>query len=1071
MQAIVPAMKKLFSFVIPPALAALLCAPAQSQTPAPAPTASASATPTPTPFPLSVSSTSHPDAIVRDWSDGEASFVAYAPPGGLKSGARLQVEGGALKLVNAHPSSFAVDCKIPAFDALKHGTLWFDYKIGPGVKVNLFLRVKGTYHGITFCGPDRVRAGSRKIGVVPGVRVDNKWHRAVVPVREWLQKLYPADATLPVDEVVMGNWDNTNYLVAGFGGNPTGATYWLDNFALTGSRSPSGEAAFDLKSDVPNAALSYVLNDGKPKPLRTEPAAKGQPLQTKLSLKPGEGLHLLHVYARTPATAGKPSRVWKRTWPFQISTLPPKLSAPSLKANVVEVPVQTSAPLDLASLKVSLGGQSFDAKSPHWSLDVARTVASGEKAVGENSVWGTAILKIAAGAAGLKLADGQKAEVEVVGKDSLGREIAGGKTALEVAYGQQDVAPPLPTVQFVQSGPTWVHDGTFESSSGGWVSEGAGGALIDRDSSTAAGGKWSLRFTAPANATPFQAALLRGSANVAQFPIVSFDYKIPRDLRLDFILVFKGTTYRIGFTDKGALTHPLIGSVPNVMADNKWHSAEINLAAMLRAVQPLASDLTVEYFSLADTDWLGNARGTQFWLDNFRFVPIERAPLQAQVLLADVSGIKATAWAVDNSPSTVPDVAKAQPGATLAGGTGGRSWLHVRAQNNAGQWSETAHYPLWLDARPPEGAGVFPASGEKAAPPLMWWDLRDDTGVQPQSIALSVAGKEFSIKDGALRYDMARGRLEWNPLQAIQNGTLAPLENGAKVEWKLAGVRDWAGWTAPERSGSWTFDYALDKIAPVARVSSSTHASAQWESFEPSVSAPLLGSMGAGTVGADSRAEAVLAPEAGSGAGNHALRVTATAAASSAAVTLREGVWDATKTPLVSFRYKFPQNSNLSLRLRLVDGRAWHLRLKGEATDTFGAAPGIEADGQWRWIQFDALPLIKRITNADPAQIKGIDIVDPMKRTAKDFAYEIDDFMLSAPATGAAKLSYLAADLAGVTSYRVAWDQNPNTQPTEETSALERTGEGAAGTYFLHVQAQDRAGNLGPVTHFPVVIR
>ncbi|MDF2439254.1 MAG: hypothetical protein JWN98_238, partial [Abditibacteriota bacterium] len=181
--------------------------------------------------------------------------------------------------------------------------------------------------------------------------------------------------------------------------------------------------------------------------------------------------------------------------------------------------------------------------------------------------------------------------------------------------------------------------------------------------------------------------------------------------------------------------------------------------------------------------------------------------------------------------------------------------------------------------------------------------------------------------------------------------------------------------------------------------------------------------------------------------------------------------FNAQKTSIVSFAYRLPATANIALRVRLNDGRAWHIRLKGESNDSLGAIQDIQADNQWHWTSFDLMPFLKRDAKVDPTQIRGLEFVDPMKKTARGFSWEIDDFTLSQAAAGPAKLNWKGLDLAGATKFRIAWDQIPGTAPSEETAETAREFTGAPGTWYFHTQAQDGAGNWGPLAHFPVSIQ
>ncbi len=1040
--------------LLAPILAAVLPASAQVSPPA-ASAPSAGSTP-----PLTIASSTHADALVRDFSDGLPGFVPYSVPGGVPSGATPRVVDGALKIVNAHPGSFGMSANMAPFDALKYGTLAFDYKIGPNVKVNIFLRVKGKYHGIIFCGPDRVRAGSIKLGVIPDVKTDNQWHRAVVPVRAWLQKLYPQDETLPVDEIIMGNWDNTGYLVAGFGGNPTGATYWLDNWSFVGARSPEKTARFQINTPS-SAPLSYALDFDAPKPVASK----------SLEVSPPDGFHVLTV--SRAASRGKKDAA-STSYPFWMSGSAPSAGTPRLSSNMIEVPISTSAPLDVRAARATVAEKAFDVNAPEPARPVPMQIEPARDGSGS-------VLRLAVGSAGLKFSNGQSVPVEIALKDALGRIVSNSKSELKVDYSQQDAPPPTPQVNFERSGKSWEGDGTFERNSGGWVSAGSDGAIIERDASTSAGGDYSLRFTCPSNAATFRSELHMGSPNIDQFPVLSFDYKATPDLRMDFLLSCEGTLYRITWTDKGDRPYQVIGTVPNVKTNGQWQHAELNIADMLRKVKPNSKNLKIDWFAMSDSGWLGNARGVQYWLDNFRFVPLEKSPSQAQVLLDDVTSVQAVAYTIDTRTDSPVDVSHKIAGDHIAITGNGREYLHLRVQNGAGRWSNVAHFPLLLNANPPVVQASLPLDGAEASPQAQVWNVSDEMGIDTSALSLEVNGQKFAADDPSISYNSGDHTLTWSPLRAMAENKFAPLQDGARVSWKLANVRDMAGNSAASSQGSWIWKRALDKAGPSAQITSPTHPMLQFDSFEPGADRSSIGR----ARGSDE----VKVVDSGE-PGGHALRVTATSSNAPLWIALRDSEWDLSKFPIASFRYRIsPKVENLSLRLNLSDSRSWHIRLKGEATDSLGQVRGVQADGNWHWAQVNLADMLKRDPKADATHVSSLDMLNPMNAPAKDHVeqvvrvraadasafkdtwYEIDDLALSAPSGGDVKLAWAAYSLAGVESCRVAWDQKPDTVPTEEAKDRERTLKAEPGTYFLHVQARDKIGNIGPVAHYPVIVR
>ena len=612
---------------------------------------------------VTITSSTHPNALFFDFSAPEVPFTAFAMPGGVPSGARFAVEDGALVITNEYAGSFGVDTKLKPFDAEKLGHLFFDYRLAPDVKVNFFFKIKGKYHGAVFSGPQRPRPGAVLLGKIDDVRADGKWHRAHIPLRDWLRKLYPTDDQLPVAEVIIGNWDNTGWLMAGVGGNGPGAQWSIDNFALAGA------GPVDAK---------FQVNDSTGAPLTDTKDYRWALGNAEGAVLPGSalvvssvagGFHILQLRDK----AGKPAAAY----PF-IAASGPSIGSATIHANRLRISINAPAGLDTKTLTLLVGGKTFDTKKPSLLWDGAARV-----------------LSLDAAEAGFVWKDGETITAVINGlKDTLGRALPAETVKATMDYSkQQDYAPALPLVDI---GAADMGVGTFEEGLDPWTTKGAAGAIVERDSSTHVSGSYAVCLTSPANASPFEASIRTAPFDAVKYPIITFNYRASTpNLRADFMLSFGGKTYYIQFTDKDNPNQRL-GIVPNVIADNKWHRGEIDLAALLRAVQPNAAAYQVDWLSIGDAGWLGNENGTQLWFDNFQFVPaLPGSPLKASVRLKDATGLKAIAWVLDERPDTMPPFTA--NGTTEIETTGtGRRWLHVRAQNGAGKWSAPVHISVLL---------------------------------------------------------------------------------------------------------------------------------------------------------------------------------------------------------------------------------------------------------------------------------------------------------------------------------------------------------------------------------------
>ncbi len=1003
---------------------------------------------------VTIVSPSHPHAIYYSFNDGKAPFEPFTVPGGVPSGARFAVEGGALKLTNAFAGSFSVDTKIKPFNADDFSHVYFDYKLNPDVKVNFFVRVNEKFHGVTFSGPDSVRPGAIRIGKIADVRADGQWHRAHIPLRDWLRKVDPIAPALNVDMMLIGNWDNTGWLMAGIGGNGPGATWWVDNFSIVGAG--PGEAKLELRDDkgeaLPTPPTAKWLLDGN---------AAGDGPQVTLSA--ADGFHM--VEARD--AAGKTLA----NYPLFTAPSAPKIGAARLTGNTLRVPISAPGGLKLSDVKLTVDGRDFDLNSVHLAWDGA----AGE-------------LLLDAARAGLVWKDGAKVSLALSGvSDVQNRAAPAWQGEVTVDYGADKEVPALPKLQIegveapraprakrnedlplpIAPAPIFgAGDGTFEEGMDEWTGNPDNNdAILERDPTTAASGQYSLRLTCPQNAARFLATIRTSGFDAAKVPVVSFDYKITPQLRADFMLLFDGKNYSVQFTDKDN-PWPRLGTVPNVVADGKWHHTEFNLGAMLREVAPGRPSYRVDSFYIGDGGWMGNARNVQYWFDNFQFVPLAKgAPLHADASLNDVTGLKAISWTLDDKRDTEPSPVATGTTAQIEATGNGRKWLHVRAQNGAGQWGPALHVPLWLSEGAPQvlQAEVVPAPGARTVPTTLEIPLRAEGDIALDSVRLTVAGQDFTAQDAALKYDKARGKLVWNAAAALAAGQMQPQADAARVEWKLHPVRDFLGHEAPAVEGHWINDFAQDKSGPAVLVTSLTHSPYFSDNAE------------AGAANWEAQPGARVA-QVERAAGDHALRFTNETAGGEFVVAAQwpaaTGLWIVKRHSLIRFDYRIPPEVNLAIRLKFANGRSWYLQVAGEKTTTIlGTIPDIVADNQWHTATVDLADFLQRDQNLRDQALTDFEFRDPTLKTPARASWEMDNFIVQQSGKGPVKLAWQANDLSGVKGYRFAWDQLPATAPQEATTDAQRTLEAQPGLWFAHLQAQDGAGNWGAPTHTPIVVQ
>ena len=967
---------------------------------------------------MGISSSTHPSTF-ESFNDNTGSFVTYSRPGDVSSGVDVKSVDGALQMTNVHPGSFGADTKMSTFDALKFGDIFFDYKLPPGVKVNFFFHINGTYYGVIFSGP-KMRPGTTLLGKIPDVTTDNKWHRAHIPLRQWLQGVEPLTSAFKVDEIVIGNWDNTNWLMAGIGGNATGANWQLDNWTLAATGPAQAEFALTEDDGKPLAAPQkyFWALDGGPASSLTS---------STLSIGVRSGFHLLQI-------SDSDHRAIKE-YGFYAAADNPQIEPPTLQNNDIIFPITSFAGVNSSKVSLQVDDKIVDFKNPalHWNSDA------------------TAIIFDAADA-GLSWKNKQSVAVQLSGvEDFLMHSAPPLKSTFTVDYKNFTAVPPLPTL----ASSAEMGNGSFETSLDNWKGGGKFDAILQRDTSTAASGFASLKLTCPSNAAAFTAWVRQGSFDASAYPYLEFDYRIPPQLRVDLLVNVNGQDYSIGFTDHTP-GYTRLSQIADVKADMQWHHASVPLLQMLQKALPTANKYQVNSVAFGDSGWLGNAEGFTYWLDNFHFVPaVNGNNFKTDVQLRDVTGVGALSWKL--SPAMNIDVPRTaeNTGATLTLKGNGVQWLGLRAQDGAGNWSPAAQIPLALDSSAPALSTANIADMAKDAPTQIVWPLKDNLSLDLKSLQLTALGHQYSISDKSLIYDSQNGKLTWDLLQALRDGNLKPVKNGQIIDWQLQPVQDAAGNKTMPLKSTFTYDYSLQKSLPEITLNSSSHPRLIFDDFNDG-----------NTPWSALREATVKSVNRDAKGTDKALEITDISGSNRFNVRVFSNQWDPQKYNLLSFDYNIPANADLSLRLR-VGNRNVLLKLSGEDAKGRFQIPGIVADGKWHTAIFNLLTLPEKLRND---KITSADIIDPSGKTPAKTSMQFDNWLIQGGSSNNVAVRWNAIDLSGITGYRFAWDQNPDTVPTQLQTDDHINVIGKSGLWFAHLQVRNGAGLWSDVVHYPILI-
>ena len=625
------------------------------------------------------------------------------------------------------------------------------------------------------------------------------------------------------------------------------------------------------------------------------------------------------------------------------------------------------------------------------------------------------------------------------------------------------------------------------------------------DGTTSASGGSSLRVLNPTVGGTMQVDL-RPPANqtfdIGRYPILAFDYRVPPSVQIDLALL-KGTRlYHARFTDRDAYTKRYT-RVGEVIADGQWHHAELNLRRVLDGYDYCPNAHLVNQVRFGDWGYHGNGPRMAYHLDNVRLLPTVSGTSGFEVELrgTDAGGIKGFSFNWSGRPGGSPDTKiDAAPGKHIFKNIPeGRQYLHLRACDNAGNWTEPRYFSFLVDNTPPtvRGLGVT-----DAALVLSVSDALSD--IDPQSVRVKVNGtelplnavvtrrvapkqdkkvvatKEEAVQPPGPEYPPRPESFEWE--WALARGPVdGPVPNGTKVGFEVKPIRDFAGNQAPGKRISWVVDYTKDKTPPPGPEVSQPFPAQE----EPGklLSRPVLETFTTSLGEWDSLNEVgggipkrVRDPERQ----DYVLSITNTSRGDMGTRML-ETDYDAARFPLIGFDYKLPKKGYaFSFHLAAYVNGKWRVLelyrpLRSTRTERrLRKVADAVRDGKWHVLTVNLHELLRE---EDPGQSKYIvqrlAIVDwYSSRVPAGCVYYIDNFAVRPLGDSTPEFEFHAADASGIGAFSYEISRLAEVTPDEAPEATGTTAKFsglAPGLWYFHVRAQDGAGNWGPASRVPHV--
>ena len=403
----------------------------------------------------------------------------------------------------------------------------------------------------------------------------------------------------------------------------------------------------------------------------------------------------------------------------------------------------------------------------------------------------------------------------------------------------------------------------------------------------------------------------------------------------------------------------------------------------------------------------------------------------------------------------------------------GEIYFHLSAQDGQGRRSTAKHYRFVIDNTAPQCGTPEPFPGSRSASPIVRVPVVETgSGVDLSSLLLQVNDHSFTFGADGLSFDTKNGVLIWDWTASRPELGAA---DGTVMHCKALGIRDYAGNLSPTIEWSWTLEHGRDSTPPEApQVNAPTHRVLASEDFEDGLGGWTGISSSASYVLLSRVARSTKPPDYCAQVSNR-YGSRAQFGAYAWAKPFR-----ADEFPIVSFDYCFQHGVMVDLALQIsiagspelyivkLTAPEAHHKVIGSLSDS---GDKFAADSRWHKAWIDIRPMLRKaFPKAEGLVIEAVALGDfGANENSRRAYYRIDNFTIAGPGASKAQFNWAARDLTGIKTYRVALDQTADTEPSSSPAATSATLTKALspGLWYLHVMAQDGAGNWGPTAHYP----
>ena len=577
----------------------------------------------------------------------------------------------------------AMICDKP-FDARRWPLFSFDYKMTQQLHISFIAEIGGRWYEIRMTDGDTTFPD---LGAIANVRKDDQWHSAEFNLLQAVQWSAPGNTV--VTRLFLGN--------TGIMNNLQDISWHLDNFRFVPALPSGRNGTLSWSATARGGIAGYAFDfDNSPS---TVPVATVVPQTTSGAIPPNS----TYLHVRAVDQTG----IWGPTSHFRFALLPAGAPLPDSGA-VTQISGQPEAKLPAPAVEVKLAsGVAIDIESLHWRARASDTWREYEastpalqydQAIGVIRWRDPSLSPMDANTRPYSL------QCELTANDLSGQPVLKGSWHWTVDASLDKSTPDAPYISYIPANCLYRSD--FEHG----LPAQAGirrSSWVLPDSEDAATGHGSMRVVNMLENDFFGAFLHKDGWQVDRYPRIAFDYNFKDSgNNLNLVALVNGDMQLVAFTGYNTF-YPVfrentIGHIDGIQ-DARWHHADYDFGAMLRARYPDTPRFHADYLGTWATGWrrYQNPPGANLLFDNFTiYSPVatsagfEWQPPQAQ------NGIRGYSCLLDQLPDTAPpaEINATETHRQFSGLKPGHYYFHVRACDRAGNWGPVAHLDFTLVA-------------------------------------------------------------------------------------------------------------------------------------------------------------------------------------------------------------------------------------------------------------------------------------------------------------------------------------------------------------------------------------